>query len=365
MWQFKRRQLLGSTYLSRRALMVDGEGDGDGGDADGTRGGGGSGAGGEGDGAGGSGDGGSGGGLAESRANAGGDGEGAGEGGSGEVGGEGEGGGDGEGSADRPDGLPDAFWNAEANEINVPALLKGFKDTKAAHDRLVGNAGAGDKAPKDVDGYWDTDLVADGHMRLPEGEIPKVQAIYPNGVPINDPMIASLAESAHRNGVPQKTFLNVLGDFLISQEGAIPDAVDVDAELALLGENGKDQVDEYNLWADALKAEGLLNDEDILNCRAFGSTASEIRTMRKIMSRAQGHSSNNPSIITGDTAGEGLPSYEEWYAQIPSAKGNPTPADWKKWEGQGEKLFGTGAGGTSRSGLGMPSSRGASRQTAT
>lgn len=350
-----RRHLLGTTWLDRRVLLFDGEGDGASGGAGGGGAGGGSDTGGEGDAAGGAGDGGEGGGLAASRANAGGDGEG--------DGGEGEG--EGEGEGQRPDGLPDAFWNAEANEVNVPALLKGFKDTKEAHDRLVGNAAGGDKAPKDAAGYWESDLVNDGHMRLPEGDIPKVQAIYPDGVPTDDPIMSQMAESAHRNGVTQKQFLGIVSDFLVAQEDAIPADIDVDAELGLLGENGKDLVDEYNLWSDALKEEGLLNGEDILNMRSFGKTASTIKTIRKIMSRAQGYSNNNPLILTGDSASEGLPSYEEWYAQIPSAiHDNPTAAHWEKWDADGKKLFGEGAGGTSRSGLGMPSSQGAIRQTA-
>lgn len=367
-----RKTLFGSTYLDRRALLFDGEGDGAAGGAGTGNDAGNSGGGSGGGGAGGNG-GEGGGGLAAnsdaSRSNDGGNGEGgAGEGG---AGGAAASSGEGEGAAkpQRPEGLADQFWDAEKGEVRIDALHKAFTDTKAAHDKLLNEQGEKGGVPEKAEGYFDTDLVTDEHFRLPEGELAKTKDIYPDGVPLDDPLLSGMAEVAHKAGLTKAQFLDMAGGFFLAAEQAMPEALDVEAEVKLLGDNGKDRVDAYVSWVDRMSQKGdgeddrakPFNETDRANLIAFGTTASEIQTLEKVMALVAGDG-NNPAIINQGSIGEGLPTYEEWYAQIPSQETlgrAPTDADWQKWSRQGEELFGTRPGGSSMPGVGMPASQGA------
>lgn len=362
-------QFFEDTFPNRFLLFIDGDGTGDGNGAGEGGGSGGGGDGGSGDGSGsGNGSGGS------SDSGSGGDGsDGSGEGGaagagglaasvagagSGEGSGSDDGAGEGEGSADsRPADLPDQFWNADDKTVNTDALIKAHNDTKADRDRLANIVGENGEAPKKAEDYFKTDLVENDHMRLPDGDIPAVKAIYPDGVPTDDPLLKSMAESALKRGVSREAFLGFVGDFLIHQNEFIPEAIDIDGEFEALGKDGKGKaiVEDYTGWVHGMQTNGLLSAEDVTNMIAFGANASEIRTLRKIKAITEGKS--NVDIIEGENVGEGLPSKEAWYAARPPV-GSP-PDEIEKWRAQGVTLFGTAPGGSSEPGRGMPSSHGA------
>lgn len=257
--------------------------------------------------------------------------------------------------------MPDQFWNAEEGAVRTDALLKAFNDTKADRDRLKGQLaeGEGEGAPEKAEDYLTgTDLIEDDHFRIPEGDLDKVKGIYPDGVPTDDPMLKGFAESAQRLGLSQKQFTGIVSDFLTMQEGALPDGLDVEAEFEALGANGKgkDRVKAYNAWTDGLAASGILSKDDVNVMRDFGTTASEIRVLEKVMAYAEQKSVQNLHLELSDVTGDAVPTLEEWYAMKPKA--GASDAEFEKWEKIGEKVNGTGPAGSSKPGIGMPASRG-------
>lgn len=265
-------------------------------------------------------------------------------------------GGEGEGSADgRPDNLPDQFWDGDAKAVKTDALIKSHNDTKADRDRLANLVEKDGEAPKTAADYFKSDLVEDGHLKLPEGEIPGTKALYPDGVPTDDPFLVKMAENALKRGISRASFLGFVGDFLLEQDQFIPQAIDIEAETGKLGKNGTAIVEAYTGWVTGLQTNGVLSAEDVTNMLAFGGTASEIQTLRKIQGVLEGRS--NVDLIGDAELGEGLPSKAEWYANVPPPGAKPDVI--AKWQEQGAKLFGTGSGGTSQPGMGMPASHGA------
>lgn len=291
-----------------------------------------------------------------------GDGEGAGSGGSGDGGEDGGGSGDG-GSGDendggkntsgeRPDHIQEQFWDTEKGEIKTDDLAKSYNELRETHNKLL-NEKVGD-VPKDADGYFTKDNVKDDVFQLPEGT--DLKSIDP--IKSDDPALRHLAGVAQANNIAPEAFNNLVAEMTIFADGLLPAPFDEAKEMEALGDNGPRLTATLKSWADNMKETGHLSEDEFEYMMAFGKPAIGIRTLNKLRSSMGG------KMIPVDLdAGENsLPSQDEWYKNKPDPRTNPD--DYKKWQEQGERIFGTGTtGGNIGRGMGVSAGHGAAQHT--
>lgn len=141
-------------------------------------------------------------------------------------------------ATDRPEGLPDSFWDAEKNSIKTGDLIARFNElsTKDAADAVRKNS-----LPQSADAY--------------KIELPK-EFKMPAGVEFKfdekAPELAQARALAHAKGWSQQDFSEALGIFAaakISEQTTIDSART--AEVAKLGATGPARVDAVTQWMDA------------------------------------------------------------------------------------------------------------------
>lgn len=265
----------------------------------------------------------------------------------------------GDGSADekvtigadgRPSNIPEQFWDAKTKSVNSPALLKAFNDTKAAHDKLVAKAGG--TPPEKPEEYLTGDFLKDGKLQRPEG------VVNARDVPANDPGLVGFAAIAHKHGLTPKQFQGIVAETMVLADKFVPKPLDPDAELRALGPNGINVVSGVKTWLDGLVDAKKIDVKTRNNAIRFGRTAEGMKTLLAFRNLSGAKPIPLGEAVDGT---EELPTREQWYANMPDREKDPDA--YEKWRAQGEKIFGTGPGGSSPSGLGVPASRSASRRS--
>ena len=254
---------------------------------------------------------------------------------------------------DRPDNIPEQFWNAEKGEVRVDELAKSYFDIREAHNKLLNEKG-GD-VPEDVDGYFTDDNVKDDVFQV-DGEVKNIEPIKSD-----DPALRHFAELAQSVGISPQQFTALASGMTVFADGLMPAPFDEAAELASLGDDGPKMASGLKAWANTLAADSAgelqLSDAEYNYLMAFGKPAIGIRVLNKIRASVTG----GPVIpVDLDTTEEGLPSVNEWYAMKPDPRTDL--AAYEKWSAMGEQIFGTGtSGGDIGRGVGVQQGHGAAQ----
>jgi len=227
-------------------------------------------------------------------------------------------------SADgRPDYIKDQFWNKEAGEVNLEALAKSQADFERKARQKLGDV------PAKADEY---------------------EVALPDGVEEGDGIIEASKELALKYGMSKESYKGfmeeLMGKVQENTQGMMPDPK---AEMAKLGEHGKDMIGHIVQWADHLKSIGLLSEGEREAINAAGVTAEGVQALNKIRE----HYTRTPNIPTNTSVEDGLMSAEEFYAAVGSEKYRNDTTYRAKVEAQGRKIFGDAPAGTSPRGLGV------------
>ena len=232
------------------------------------------------------------------------DGAGGGEGEGGGEGGEGQGGGE---APKRPEGLPDKYWDGEANTMRTEAVVKSLNDGEAFRGKRVDelkdimgpeiiqagvDAGLKDaiekhdgerlaKRPETRDGY---EIKMPDSFELPEG----VKFDFKEGHPLTE----FFRDLAFEQGFDQDQFSNGLQKYV---EGEISKLPDHDTEMKQLGERATDRVDRVNSWLGT-----VITPEEAQSLSQFTATANGIQVLEKLMEATGGGGSTGDELGGGD-----------------------------------------------------------------
>jgi len=148
------------------------------------------------------------------------------------------------GSTERPEYIPEKFWDVDESRPNIEALGRGYGEL----ERFVG---------KKRDEIRD-ELVLQHQRELNENrpESPeKYAALFADDSPWkelesevhydSDPLVKLWADTAHKAGLSNEDFSRGVEVYL----DAITAGPDADEEMAKLGENGKARIEAVNMWA--------------------------------------------------------------------------------------------------------------------
>ncbi len=202
----------------------------------------------------------------------------------------------------RPEYMPEKFWDAETGVANVEALATSYSESETRLNEIT----RGGKTAED----WDAEtratiteeLKAEGLANRPE-DAGKYEYKIPEGLELpegvewqmneNDPLLGWWRETAFSNGMSQDQFNSGVADYIKMQVGSLPD---YNTEMKLLGENAKQRIDNTNMWAKANLSEKAFN-----ALEGFMVEAKGVELMEEIMSLGKQTRVNSAGDPAGDT----------------------------------------------------------------
>lgn len=195
---------------------------------------------------------------------------------------------------ERPDWLPENFWNGEKGEANYEAMAKSWSDMRK--------------------------LVSTGKHKAPEG------GKYDTAALGDSAQAQQLVEFAAKHGLSQAAFDELAGQTKAMAEAALGPAIDTQAELKALGPNANAIVNGMVGWARSLVNKGIWGPDDFEEFKVMGGTAKGMMALMKMREAYEGR-------IPVETAPiEGAPSKEELYAMVGDPKYKTDPAYRQKVE---------------------------------
>ena len=194
----------------------------------------------------------------------------------------------------RPEYLPENFWNAEKGEADLEAMSKSWSDLRK--------------------------MISQGKHKAPEGGKYDTSKLGVTDIDSADELSKSYVGWAAKWGVSQAAFdelaENVMG---MAQANAEP-PIDPAVELKQLGPNGNAIVNGMVDWARGLVAKGVWSKDDFEEFKVMGGTARGINALLKVREAYEGRVPIESQQL------DGAPSKEELYAMVGDPKYHSDPA---------------------------------------
>lgn len=213
--------------------------------------------------------------------------------------------------AERPEGLPEDFWDADTSTIKTTALLDGYKNEAKQKADLRKQISKGiPEAPKTAEEYT---------IEFDE-ETAKL-------IPENDPATDIFKKVAHKQGLSQEQVQAIASEYMaevakVQQDAGVtppPTAEEVAADnekfrteqKEILGDEGVRAMESMTARIAQLYDKGSLNDDDKDAFRNAAFDAKGVLFMQKIMSLPH---DNGNFIPSGNVIDSGLATLEQLHA---------------------------------------------------
>ena len=143
-------------------------------------------------------------------------------------------------TVERPEFIPEKFWDADRSEPNVEALGSSYKALESKLGQRTEELG---KSIRE-------DIEKETKSNIPTNGYELVTPDIPEGVEVNLdpelPMVGWWNEFAQNKGLSQDDFNAGVKAFV---DNAVADIPNIDTEIQSLGDNGKERVEAVDLWA--------------------------------------------------------------------------------------------------------------------
>lgn len=237
----------------------------------------------------------------------------------------------------RPEWLPENFWDKEKGEPNVEGMAKSYAELRKAF-----NERNNDKPGEEASAYAAEEFFdEEGNFKSETIKVAK-----------DDPALMKAYEAAKEAGLGVKQANAFIDKFLGGMADFMPEPVDPQAELEKLGENGPAVVSGLKTWVDGMKNSGEINDDVHSAIMELGKTAAGIKALDVLRSKT-----GEMSLPIGEAlSGSSHMSLQEWYSATyeTHAEAGESRADFqKRMSDLGRKLIGNGHGTFSGSGFGI------------
>lgn len=248
---------------------------------------------------------------------------------------------------ERPDWLPENYYDKENKGVHLQSLVKAERDLRskvAEHNK--GKPAAPDKS---TDYVFEFDGAA---VKDDEGNVLMAAGDKPHTVEKDDPIVRAFADAAHAEGMPQDVFQRIaqrVQTEIIRYSHANFDFFDKEVEVKKLGEGGKALMEGIHTWLGGLVARGTMSKAIFNEFMEMGKYAEGIKGIA-LMRTLTGEQAIPiiPALEGGDAISD-----EDLHALVGTEKYQKDPAEQKRVRELFVKRYGTQAGGVSPAGLGV------------
>jgi len=179
--------------------------------------------------------------------------------------------------AERPDLIPEQFWNPEKGETDVDKMANAYRELRTKMDS--------------------------GKHKIPDKyDTSQVEAL--EGLDESDPVLTDFLALAKDQGLDQGQF-EELTKFYLESQGEIAEKIETDrvAEMSKLGRNADGIIKSMDAWLMKFHSSKVLNDSELEAIAGASSNAAFISAMNKIRK-----SYNEPDIPSAAAQAEVAPA---------------------------------------------------------
>lgn len=227
---------------------------------------------------------------------------------------------------ERPENVPEKFWDVKEGKLRQDSVLKAFDDTQKELSRLQGDV----KPVKDASEYLTEDMVKDGKLIVPEG--------LDEEILIDDPVLVRIMDSLQAKGIAQELGTEILKDLVTALGENLDPILDLDVEITKLGDNGRAVVEANHTWVESLRSTDTITEQQEKMLLSFSADAAGMQVLNIL--RMETGEKPIPLLLT--PLDGGAVSLEKWEAMMEDPKYQSDPAWRKKTHAYGEKVHGTG-----------------------
>lgn len=175
-------------------------------------------------------------------------------------------------TAERPDYLPEKFWNAEEGNPNIEGLAKSYTEIESKFGQrasaLREEIEAEIKKPREG---------------VPESADAYTYEISKEGLPVgwefetpeDDPMLGWWRDTAFARGMTQEEFQAGIDKYVELQAGSLPNR---EAEMQVLGDSAQERIDRVDLYLNK-----NLSEDEYNTLADFAVTADAIQVLEKLI----------------------------------------------------------------------------------
>tara|TARA_Y100000296_G_scaffold75877_1_gene96017 strand:- start:197 stop:940 length:744 start_codon:yes stop_codon:yes gene_type:complete len=170
---------------------------------------------------------------------------------------------------ERPEYIPEKFWDTDRSEPNVEALGSSYKALESKLGQRTEELG---KSIRE-------DIEKETKSNIPTNGYELVTPDIPEGVEVNLdpelPLVGWWNEFAQKKGLSQDDFNDGVKAFV---DNAVADIPNIDTEIQSLGDNGKQRVEAVDLWA-----KKNLSSDAYKSVSNIATSANNIKVLEEIM----------------------------------------------------------------------------------
>lgn len=189
---------------------------------------------------------------------------------------------------ERPEYLPENFWNAEKGEADLEAMSKSWTDLRK--------------------------MISQGKHKAPEGGKYDISKLGVTDLESADELSKGYVNWAAKWGVSQAAFDELAENVMDMAKANEEPAIDPAAELKQLGPNGNAIVNGMVDWARGLVNKGVWSKDDFEEFKIMGGTARGLQALLKVREAYEGRVPIESQPI------DGAPSKDELYAMVADPK---------------------------------------------
>jgi hypothetical protein len=166
--------------------------------------------------------------------------------------------------AERPENVPEKFWDAEAGQLRSDALLKSYTELEKSWVN-----------PDKLKTQWEEERLATRPETPADYALPDDERFDPEALS-SSPIVDLWRNAAHEAGVGQEKFNDVLVQY--AEKIGEQTAAQLESEFEALGENAQSRIDAAGQWASKYFKDGELG-----AVQQIASTAAGVSVLEKFM----------------------------------------------------------------------------------
>lgn len=227
----------------------------------------------------------------------------------------------------RPDNVPEKFWDAKAGAVRTDALTRAYLDLETKM-RNGGKIDPDDVVPEEatVEAYFGEGVELD----------PEVDRL---GLEPDDPGLKVAADVFKKYGIGKKTATMIVKDMFKGMNEHAPTPIDPEQELKALGPNGKAAVEGTFVWLEKLDREGKLSDDEADLAVELMGTARGVKLLNKL----RGMTGDLPIPVGHHVPSAGGMSPDEWHIAYQEAVAAKNYKKQEELDRISAGVFGTGS----------------------